>query len=330
MPRFQQRFILSLLTWVYLAVGIVACSKRNSSSLTDNFPRVIGERGQTTGRFSYPRGIDVAQDGRVAVIDKTGRVQIFNPAGDVLREWRLPKMDNGTPTGLLFDATDPTTTTLLIADTHNARVLRCTVEGQILKTFGEYGSAPGQMIYPTNVTLDEKGNIYVTEYGERDRVLKFNRDGDFIKEWGSFGQEPGQFQRPLALLWMPPDKIIVADSCNHRLQIFTTEGELLSVWGEVGREPGQLNYPYDLALGSDGLLYVCEFGNNRIQSFDLKGNPQGIYGHAGIQAGEFGTPWGLAFAPNGDLYVADTNNHRVQVVKTKWFKDAVPAERVHK
>jgi DNA-binding beta-propeller fold protein YncE len=251
----------------------------------------------------------------MAVVDKSGRIQVFSAKDEFLIQWEMPRMDNGTPTGLIWDATDPTTLTLIVADTHNSRIARYSEDGRLLKMFGEYGGEPGQMIYPTDAAVDEKGFIYVTEYGINDRVLKFDREGTFVKQWGSFGQQPGQFQRAIGLIFAPPDKIIVADSCNHRVQIFTTEGELLSVWGKVGREPGEMNYPYDLALGPDGLLYVCEFGNNRVQCFNLAGESQGCYGRAGTAPGEFGTPWGIALAKNGELYVTDTNNHRLQAIK---------------
>jgi DNA-binding beta-propeller fold protein YncE len=297
-----------------------ACSSSAKGKTAAGAVESFGSQGKSPGRLLGPRGIDVAPDGTVAVADRTGRIQFFDSAGRHAGEFMLPEMDHGTPTGILFDATDPTTTTLLIADTHHSRVLRYSLGGRSLLTFGEYGAAPGRMIYPTDLAVDPEGNIYLTEYGEVDRVMKFTRDGEFIKQWGTFGREPGQFQRALGLIYAPPDRIIVADSCNHRIQEFTTEGERIAVWGAIGGAPGQVAYPYDIALGKNGLLYVSEFGNNRIQAFARDGRPVAHFGSPGTDIGKFGTPWGIAVAPDGRIYVADTNNHRIQILRPEMME----------
>jgi sugar lactone lactonase YvrE len=104
----------------------------------------------------------------------------------------------------------------------------------------------------------------------------------------------------------------VADSCNHRFQLFSIEGELLEIWGRAGKAPGELNFPYDAAVDERGVVYVAEWGNNRLQSFDLHGNFLGIFGRAGAEPGEFGNPWGVVLEPRGTLLIADTLNHRLQ------------------
>jgi DNA-binding beta-propeller fold protein YncE len=296
---------------------LFACSSSHRKSTSDKDPLItlVGSRGTAAGRFSFPRGIDVDRGGRVAVSDKSGRIMLFDSLGKPLAEWKAPKWDNGTPTGLVFDETDPTTETLLIADTHNSRILRYSLGGRLIKMFGQYGPAPGQMIYPTNLALDPQGNIYITEYGVQDRVMVFDHLGNFLRQWGSFGNGPGQFQRPLALVWAPPDRLIVADACNHRLEVFTKDGKIAAIWGSVGGGLGQFNYPHDLALGKAGLIYVAEYGNTRIQVLDAQGRSVAAYGQAGTGPGQFGAPWGIAAAPDGRLWVADTQNHRLQVLR---------------
>lgn len=275
---------------------------------------ILGQRGHEPGEFSFPRGISIARDGRVAISDRTGRIQVLSPKGECLAWWNMPKMDNGTPTGISFDETDPSTITLVVADTHNSRILRYSLGGRLLALWGEYGSAPGKMVYPTAIKIDPKGIIYLTEYGDNlDRVLKYTPDGKFIKQWGTFGTGPGQFQRPMGLALTPDGKVLVADSCNHRLQLFTAEGELLKTIGGVGREPGQFNYPYAVTVDGAGRIFVAEFGNNRIQCLDKDGKPLGLMGGPGTEVGLFGTPWGITLSPDGMVWVADTNNHRLQV-----------------
>ncbi|MCX7048369.1 MAG: hypothetical protein NTX50_23150 [Candidatus Sumerlaeota bacterium] len=295
---------------------LFACSRTSSAPKSGGAglqPEVIGSRGRLPGSLSFPRGIDFLSDGRMAVTDRTGRIQLLSPEGKPLRDWLVPRYDSGTPTRVRFDETQSSETTLLIADTHYSRILRYSLEGKLLLQFGEYGEAPGKMIYPTDIALNPKGEIYITEYGVHDRVMKFTREGVFIKQWGDFGTAPGQFQRPLALIWAPPDRLIVADTCNHRIQVFSEEGQLLEVWGGPGAGPGQFNYPYDLCRDAGGMIYVCEYGANRIQRLTPEGKPNGVFGEAGRRPGQFAAPWGIALAPKGRIAVADTENHRIQI-----------------
>lgn len=278
-------------------------------------PLVVGARGSGPGRFSFPRGVDVAPDGRVAVADRTGRIQIFSAAGEPITQWFMPKYNNGTPTRLVFDATDPATTTLLVADTHNYRIIRYSLDGRIVQQFGKHGSKPGEMLFPTDIALDTSGTMYIAEYGAEyeDRIMVYSRSGRFIRQFGGYGEEPGKLQRPMGVVFVPPDRLIVADSCNDRLQVFRTDGTLLAVWGKVGKAPGEFNYPYDVALDKEGRVYVAEWGNNRIQVLDPAGRPLGVFGGAGPNPGEFGQPWGVALTAAGDrIWVADTLNHRLQ------------------
>jgi sugar lactone lactonase YvrE len=304
----------------YVLLGLLAllagCSDPAASRQSTLSPvHVIGSHGRLPGHFSSPRGIDIHPDGCIAVADRTGRIQILSAEGAPLREWILPAFENGTPTGIIFDTTRPGTSTLLVADTHYSRILRYSLDGKLVQQFGEYGGEPGKMIYPTDIALDPRGNLYITEYGIRDRVMKFAPDGHFIQEWGDSGTEPGQFQRALGIVWIPPGRLIVADTCNHRLQVFTDEGDLVAVWGKVGKGLGEFKYPYGLCVLGDGRILVCEYGNNRIQCLSAEGKPLGSYGRAGRAPGEFATPWDIAAGPDGKtVVVADTGNHRLQIL----------------
>jgi DNA-binding beta-propeller fold protein YncE len=108
------------------------------------------------------------------------------------------------------------------------------------------------------------------------------------------------------------DRLYVADSCNHRIQIFTSDGEFIRCYGKAGSGLGEMSYPYDICVDSAGRQYVCEFGNSRIQVFDAQDRPIEILGQAGTAPGQFGNPWGVALDSAGNLYVADSQNHRVQ------------------
>jgi DNA-binding beta-propeller fold protein YncE len=104
----------------------------------------------------------------------------------------------------------------------------------------------------------------------------------------------------------------VADSCNHRIQVFSAEGKWLGAHGRAGRNLGELSYPYDVQVDRHGNQFVCEFGNSRIQVFDSRNQPRETIGALGRLPGLFNNPWSIALDSAGNLYVADANNHRVQ------------------
>ena len=313
----RPRRLFRALALACLALAAAGGCDRGPAVATGGGARTIGHRGRTPGNFNAPRGIDVSAAGLVAVADRTGRIQLLDADGKPLREWLLPKYDNGTPTGITFDATDPATTTLLVADTHNSRILRYDLDGRLVGQFGQYGEGEGRMIYPTDIALAPDGTMFIAEYGKTDRILVYTRGGEYLRQFGSFGEAPGQLQRPMGIVWHPGGWLVVADACNHRVQLFTPEGELLAVWGgETGAGAGRFDYPYDVAIDEAGLTWVAEWGNNRLQALDAEGRCVRVIGGAGSEPGRFAQPWGVATG-NGLLWVADTLNHRLQALANR-------------
>jgi hypothetical protein len=129
---------------------------------------------------------------------------------------------------------------------------------------------------------------------------------------GREGTTPGEFNRAEGICVDAQDRLYVADSCNHRIQIFAPDGKFLRQFGRAGTQLGELSYPYDVAVDAAGNIFVCEFGNSRIQVFNSQGEPVEVIGGAGHEPGQFNNPWAIALDPNGNLYVADALNHRVQ------------------
>lgn len=251
------------------------------------------------------------------VVDRSGRVQRFDQTGKYETLFRLPNFENGTPTGI---SVDPTDDTMWIADTHYQRILQYNEEGELIFSFGEDGTEPGQMIFPTDVCPDPDGqSLWISEYGLRSRIMQFTRKGEFIQEWGSGEYEYTDLQRPMAIVIDSKARIYIADAGNHRVLVYNNKGERLGIIGEPGREPGHLKYPYDLAFDSQERLYVLEFGNDRISRFSTEGEPgsktfgayQSSWGTSGYHAEQVYSPWGLAISKSGIMAIADTYNGRV-------------------
>lgn len=276
--------------------------------------RIIGRKGNQPGQFSKPRAVAVTQEGKLIVIDRSGRFQSFElESGKYLGKTVLPEYSNGTPTGMSLDRRDGS---LWIADTHYQRILRYDSAGNLLQKFGEVGIGPGQMIFPTDVCPDPVEDVlWVTEYGEKNRLIKFSRDGRFLEEWTGPAWQETELLRPMAVEVDHRGRLLVADAGHHRINVYDKAGNLLTHIGRPGTGPGELKYPYDVAVAPDGSIYVCEYGNSRISHFSDDGKYLGTWGRPGGSAGELYAPWGVCVGPRGDVVVADTNNNRLQHIE---------------
>lgn len=140
-----------------------------------------------------------------------------------------------------------------------------------------------------------------------------------INEAGIPGTAPGQLHAPRNLAVGPDGRLYVADSGNHRIQVFAADGTYLASWGEFGAAPGQFNEPWGLAV-DEAFVYVADTWNHRVQKFTLAGGFVGAYGQsgsldaAGDNLGLFFGPRAVVLLPDNRLLVTDTGNHRMQVL----------------
>jgi sugar lactone lactonase YvrE len=274
-----------------------------------------GQRGLKDGDFVRPRAIAIDASGErdeLYIVDFSGRIQVFSADGEYLRGWATPTIANGRPAGLAMGRDG----TLLVADSHYARILVYSRAGELLREItGKDGEGPGPMAYVSDIVQDADGYIYVAEFGEGDRIRKLTPEGKYLKHWGAHGSEVGQFTRPRALTLGPDGLLYVADNCNHRIQVFTRDGAFVRSFGKHGHDAGELSYPYDVTFDRSGNVLVAEFGNHRVQRFTKEGEARGTWGAAGRQLGCLNSPWGVAVDRRGRVFVLDTDNHRVQRVR---------------
>ncbi|MSR43876.1 MAG: hypothetical protein EXS15_00745 [Phycisphaerales bacterium] len=271
---------------------------------------VIGRAGRTEGRFETPRAMAIEPStGCVFVCDKSGRVQRFSSDGAFQHAWRMPKDDNGKPTGLSMGPDG----LLYVADTHEHRVMVFDRDGEIVRAIGSYGQKPGEFVYPTDVAFAPDGRLFVSEYGGNDRIQIFDASGTFLRQFGHPGQEVGAFARPQSLVFSKDgSELFVADSCNHRIQVFSSDGVFKRTLCQAGAEPGALAYPYGIDSLDDGTLLVAEFGNCRLQRLDaMSGESLGVWGGGGSAIGRLNAPWAVAHLAQR-IFILDTANARIQ------------------
>lgn len=313
--RFSRRTLLAgtaALAALAAASALPGCAPPGNQ--TGQLDKVWGRRGTQPGRLNKPRGIAIDQDDNLYIVDFTPRIHVFTPDGQFLRGWQTPHFANGRPQGLSFDRDGD----LLVADTHYCQVLAYKTDGTLIpekQIGGTYGNGPDEFEWITDCAQDQRGNYFISSYGDFDQIHMLGPNREFQKFVGKKGSGPGEFRVPRKIAVGNDGLLHVADACNHRIQVFDPSGDkarLVRMWGEEGYEPGRLRYPYDLLVDDAGDVYVCEYGNHRVQKFTSEGVLLGWWGVNGRRPGELIQPWGITRDSRGRMYVLDSYNHRVQ------------------
>jgi len=136
----------------------------------------------------------------------------------------------------------------------------------------------------------------------------------FLIKWGDQGRAPGKFAAPSSLFIDKRGQIYVADSENHRIQVFDLRGQVLRTIGKRGRSNGEFSVPVGVAVDEEGYLYVVDSCNRRVQKFDPNGNYILQWGNSERRGGgiQFSAPSGIVVGKDGSIWVADAKTGRIQ------------------
>jgi phage tail-like protein len=90
---------------------------------------------------------------------------------------------------------------------------------------------------------------------------------------GGFGRKPRYFNKPHGLAISKAGDLYVADTNNHRIQVFGLANlGLKAIWGKrggrSGDQPGEFNQPWDVVIDESRNVWIADKNNNRLQKFD--------------------------------------------------------------
>ena len=134
-----------------------------------------------------------------------------------------------------------------------------------------------------------------------------------VLSFGKGGLGNGMFQYPLGVAVNDRDEIVVADQCNHRVQVFDSEGTFLRSFDHQGKNAGELSHPFGIAIDKDRNIFISEWGNHRVQILSWEGRHLGSFGDQGSLDSQLSDPWGLSLDSNGHVIVADTGNKLIKI-----------------
>jgi DNA-binding beta-propeller fold protein YncE len=180
--------------------------------------------------------------------------------------------------------------------------------------------------------VDGDGRLYVVDT-QNQRIQRLSEDGQTWETVGESGSDAGQFGNPRSDEYQVDDgpwgvgvdaagNIYVADTWNHRVQVFDANLEFVREWGA-----GSFFGPRDVAIDGDGNVLVVDTGNKRVVKFTPEGEEIQVYGRGGDGPLEFNEPSSIFLAPNGDIYVADFWNQRIQIFDSQFrYRDEIEVD----
>jgi len=161
----------------------------------------------------------------------------------------------------------------------------------------------GGLDQPGDVAINQNGHVYVLD-GVNNRVVVFN---DKAKQVFSFGLD-ANLNLPMGIA-ITDEKVLVADTGNHRIAVFNLDGKLvkyLMLGGEQAAEP------VALAI-NDGVVSWTDRRNHRVCRHEIKTGEQLVcWGKRGERDTEFQFPFQIKHDRDGYLQVVDVINARIQ------------------
>jgi phage tail-like protein len=170
---------------------------------------------------------------------------------------------------------------------------------------------------PTALAPEACGGLLVVDADTHliKRVHLTNGSVEQLPSVGGEGSQARRFYRPYGVAALRSGAFAVADTGNHRIQVFSPAPyALLQVWGardpqgrpKAGTGPKEFCNPY--ALGADvcGTVYITDQGNRRIQVIAADGTWVGEFGEEVLKR-----PTRLALGPNRLVAVVDPGQQAV-------------------
>ena len=203
-----------------------------------------------------------------------------------------------------------------VTENYNHQVSVWDKEGKHLRTFGQKGQKPGQLLSPTGIAVDKNGHVYVADGRENGRVQKFSNTGQLLAIYVGLRDPYGIALSP------KEEQLYVCDNSNQRIVILDTELHFVSTFGELSCSlevedhevvvMGSLESPHSIAMDTSGKIYITDTSSSCIH----------VYNEEGVNLRPIKHPHDDMFAPSGItiedrfVYVADRGGNQVVVFNT--------------
>jgi DNA-binding beta-propeller fold protein YncE len=140
---------------------------------------------------------------------------------------------------------------IYVADGYgNSRIAKFSKEGNLIKHWGERGTALGEFNTPHSIVIDAQNNLYVADR-QNGRIQVFDTDGNAKQEW-RLGGNPWSLCMPRG-----QSSIMYVGSVGRVFKI-DLKGKVLGSMGHFGRVPGTFDWVHAVACPDEHTLYAAQ------------------------------------------------------------------------
>lgn len=221
---------------------------------------VIDAQGE--GALRMPLNLTVDSDGSCYVAD-AGREQVvvFDKNGKYVSA--IGKQDELKPRDVAVSGNR-----IYIADLQKHRV--CVLDKATHDVLFDIPRSEDQtnnsraLFTPTNLGIDSKGNIYVSDTGAF-RVQVYDANGKFLMSVGEMGDGPGQFARVKGIALDRENRLYAADAMSQVVQIFNDEGKPLTWFGEPGKDSNLQSLPAKVVVDYEDVPFFERYASPKFK-----------------------------------------------------------------
>ena len=182
-----------------------------------------------------------------------------------------------------------------------------TASGEVIKTFGQFGSKRVEFGHTEGVALTKDGHIVVADSSNH-RLQVLTVEGAFVAAVGSRGSQPLQFHYPRDIAVDRNGRLFITDRWNHCVQVLNPDLSFSHcITGNA------LYVPHGIAIDRDQMVYISDYGNHQIQKFTPEGFSMNFFDH---EMQDPFCPYDLCFDKKNLLYTTDMQNNTVCVFNT--------------
>lgn len=227
---------------------------------------------QPVGRLLAPSGIAVDSAGIIYVSDsQQGLVFGYDRTGNVrMVLGRAQPLTSGTGLGVLAKpsalAMDKARNLLYVADSYAHRILVFDTIGNYLYDIGSAGRSAGSFRFPSSLTVDRSGNLYVVD-GLLHQVHILSAAYELVRVFSLKDAVPGRSLDPKGIAVDSDGHVYVADALNNNILIFENNGAFILNWGRTGSLIGDFWTPSDIFIDESDYIYIADRTNKRVQVF---------------------------------------------------------------